>query len=319
MEAHISNRIEWYKNFNRNNVSSEGVDEQLCISLEEADEKQGGYFQLRAGVVEKQCLEAVAKPTVHERVEALKTLIQQQPAYSFAWLKLGECLNGIRQPGEALKALEKTLELMPYSSSAKIEIARSHFLSEDRDKAVSLLEQICLSEAFFLPAWKYFLRLLAIQKASDGIGWCKKADAKFPGCYSLSLIGLDNYSPQERPGALFKILTRVGSTFSFMEYPYARDVLSKAIFEIVALPLGDKSAVIALLQKAHTVFPESTQIAAELGNLLYAAGEGVEAQKYFNYACSQKLASDLCKQDGQITEIPYQWRFSRYIHQVLSP
>ena len=80
MEAHISNRIEWYKNFNRNNVSSEGVDEQLCISLEEADEKQGGYFQLRAGVLEKQCLEAVAKPTVHERVEALKTLIQQQPA-----------------------------------------------------------------------------------------------------------------------------------------------------------------------------------------------------------------------------------------------
>ena len=319
MEAHISNRIEWYKNFNRNNVSSEGVDEQLCIALEEAGEKQGGYFQLRAGVVEKQCLEAVAKPTAHERVEALIKLTQQQPAYSFAWLKLGECLNGLRQPGEALKAFEKTLELMPYSSSAKIEIARSHFLSEDRDKAVSLLEQICLSEAFFLPAWKYFLRLLAIQKASDGIGWCKKADAKFPGCYSLSVIGLDNYSPQERPGALFKILTRVGSTFSIMEYPYARDVLSKAIFEIVALPLRDKSAVIALLQKAHTLFPESTQIAAELGNLLYATGEGVKAQKYFNYACSQKLASDLCKQDGQIKEIPYQWQFSRFIHQVLSP
>ena len=319
IKAHISNRIEWYQSLGNIKTMPEDVADHLLIALEEAGQKQDGYIQLRAGVPENQCLEAVSKPTAHERVEALKQLTQQQPAYSFAWLKLGECLNGLRQPGEALKALEKSLELMPYSSSAKIEIARSYFLSEDGDKAVTLLEQICLSEAFFLPAWKYFLRLLAIQKAVDGIGWCKKADAKFPGCYSLSLIGLDNYSPQEKPVVLLEILNRVGSTLSIMEHPYARDELSRFIFEIAALPLRDKSAVIALLQKAHTVFPESTQIAAELGNLLYAIGEGVEAQKYFNYACSHKLESDLCKQDGQPKEIPYQWRFSRYIHQVLSP
>ncbi len=170
--------------------------------------------------------------------QSLKNLTQQQPAYSFGWLKLGECLNGIRQPADALKALEKTLELIPYSSRAKIEIARSYFLLEDRDKAVAQLKQVCLSETFFLPAWKYLLRLLAIQKAGDGIGWCKKADAGFPSCYSLSLIGLDNYSPEEKPVALLEILSRVGSTFSIMEHPYARDVLSRAVFAIVALPLA---------------------------------------------------------------------------------
>ncbi|MEI6686500.1 MAG: tetratricopeptide repeat protein [Planctomycetota bacterium] len=319
MEDHIGSRVEWYKSLDKKNSISEGVDDQILIALEGAGEKQAGYFQLRAGVVEKQFLEASAKTSANEQVESLKNLTQQQPAYSFGWLKLGECLNGLRQPADALKAFEKTLELMPYSSRAKIEIARSYFLLEDRDKAVALLKQVCLSETSFLPAWKYLLRLLAIQKAGDGIGWCKKADAGFPNCYSLSLIGLDNYSPEEKPVALLEILSRVGSTFSIMEHPYARDVLSRAVFGIVALPLQDKSAVIALLQKAHAVFPESTRIVAELGKMLYSTGKGVEAQKYFDFACSQKLASDLCQQECPTKEIPYQWQFSRFICQVLSP
>lgn len=319
MEAHIHKRIKWYQSVGKNNAISEGIDDQLSIALQEAGVRQGGYVQLRAGDPETQCLEAATKATVQERVDSLKKLTQQQPAYPYAWLKLGEYLNGLRQPGDAMKALAKTLELMPYSSSAKIEMARSYFLSEDRGKAVDLLQQVCLSEVLFLPAWKYLLRLLAIQKASDGIDWCQKADVTFPSCYPLALIGLDNYSPQDQPGALLEILTRVGSTFSIMEYPHARDLLSKAIFEIAALPLGDQSAVIALLRRAHGMFPESTPIAAELGNLLYATGEGAEARNYFDYACSQKLAADLCKQAGQTKEIPYQWQFSRYIRQTLSP
>ena len=118
--------------------------------------------------------------------------------------------------------------------------------------------------------------------------------------------------------ALLEILNRVGSTLSIMEHPYARDVLSRAVFAIVALPLEDKSAVIALLQKAHEVFPESTRIVAELGKVLYFTGKGAEAQKYFDFACSQKLASDLCQQEYPTKEIPYLWQFSRFIRQVLS-
>jgi len=316
MEDHIGDRVEWYKTFDKKNSVSEGVDEQILISLKGAGEKQAGYFQLRAGVVEKQFLQASAKTSAYEQVESLKKLTQQQPAYAFGWLKLGECLNGLRQPRDAMEALEKTLDLMPYSSRAKIEIARSYFLLEDRDKAVALLKQVCLSETSFLPAWKYLLRLLALQKAGDGVAWCIKADAGFPRCYSLSLIGLDNYSPEEKPGVLLEILSRVGSTFSIMERPFARDVLSKAFFAIVALPLKDKSPVIALLRKAHEVFPESTRIVAELGKVLYAAGKGAEAQKYFDVACTQKIAAELCQQEYPTKEIPYQWQFSRFIRQV---
>jgi len=223
------------------------------------------------------------------------------------------------QSGDAMKALEKTLELIPYSGRAQIEIARSYFLLGDRDQAVALLKQVCLVETSFLPAWKYLLRLLAIQKAVDGVDWCKKADAGFPNCYSLSLIGLDNYPPEEKPVTLFEILSRVGSTFSIMEYPYAREELSRAVFGIVALPLQDKSAVIALLQKSQAIFPESTRIVAELGKVLAATGNGVEAQKYFDLACSRKLASDLCQQEYPTKEIPYQWQFSQFIRQVLAP
>ena len=147
----------------------------------------------------------------------------------------------------------------------------------------------------------------------------QKGDATFPSCYPLALIGLDNYSPQEKPGALLDILARVGSTFSIMEHPHARDLLSKAIFEVAALPLRDKSAVIALLHEAHSLFPESTQIAAELGNPLNTTGKGVEAWRYFDYAYSQKLAADLCKQEDQTMGMPYQWQFSRHIRQKLSP
>jgi tetratricopeptide (TPR) repeat protein len=318
MEAHIRSRVAWYKNLDKNNSISEGVDDQILIALEGAGEKEGGYFQLRAGVVEKQFHEALAKTSTKEQVESLKGLVQQQPGYSFGWLKLGECLNGLRLPGDAMRALEKSLELMPYSSRAKIEIARSHFLMEDRDKAVALLKQACLSETAFLPAWKYLLRLLAIQKAGDGIGWCKKGDAGFPGCYPLALIGLHNYPLEEKPLVMLEILGRVGSTFSIMEHPYARDVLCGAIFGILAQPLENKAAVISLLQKAHSVFPESTRIASELGNVLYATGKGVEAQKYFDFACSQKLASDLCQHEYPTKEIPYIWQFSRFIRQVLT-
>ena len=318
MEDHIGSRVAWYKSLDRNNSIFEGVDDQILIALLRAGEKECGYFQLRAGVVEKQFHEALAKTSAKEQVEILKVLVQQQPGYSFGWLKLGECLNGLRQPGDAMRALEKSLELMPYSSRAKIEIARSHFLMEDRDKAVALLKQACLSETSFLPAWKYLLRLLAIQKAGDGIGWCKKGDAGFPGCYPLALIGLHNYPLEEKPLVMLEILGRVGSTFSIMEHPYARDVLCGAIFGILAQPLENKAAVISLLQKAHSVFPESTRIAAELGNVLYAMGKGVEAQKYFDFACSQKLASDLCQHEYPTKEIPYIWQFSRFIRQVLT-
>lgn len=217
-----------------------------------------------------------------------------------------------------MMALEKTLELMPYSSRARIENARSCFLMENRDKAVTLLKQECLSETSFVPAWKYLLRLLAIQKAVDGIHWCKKADVGFPNCYSLSLIGLDNYPLEEKSLVLLEILSRLGSTFSIMEYPYAREMLSGAIFDILALPVQDKSAVIVMLQKAQSVFPESNRIVAELGNLLYATGKGGEAQKYFDIACSQKLASDLSQREYSTKEIPYIWQFSRFIRQVLS-
>jgi tetratricopeptide (TPR) repeat protein len=319
IEDHIGSRVEWYKSLDANNSISEGVDDQILIALDGVGEKQAGYFQLRAGNVEKQFLGVAAKKSANEQLESLKNLTQQQPAYAFGWLKLGECLNGLRQPGDAIKALEKTLELIPHSSRAKIEIARSYFLLGDRDQAVALLKQICLFETSFLPAWKYLLRLLAIQKAVDGVDWCKKADAGFPNCYSLSLIGLDNHSQEEKPVALLEILSRVGSTLSIMEHPYARDVLSRAVFGIVALPLQDKSAVIALLQKSHAIFPESTRIVAELGKVLYTAGRGEEAQKYFAFACSQKIASDLCQQEYPTKEIPYLWQFSQFIRQVLAP
>jgi hypothetical protein len=67
------------------------------------------------------------------------------------------------------------------------------------------------------------------------------------------------------------------------------------------------------------VFPESTKIAAELGNRLFATGQGVEARNYFDYAYGQKLATDLCKDDSLGDGIPYQWQFSHYIRQVFSP
>ena len=319
LASHIHKRIEWYQSLGKTNAMGEGIDGPLWHSLQKAGQLQDGYGQLRAGVAEQQFLEAVAKETDEERVEALQKLTHQHPAYPYAWLKLGECLNGLRQPGDAIKALEKTIELMPYSYSAKIEIARSSFLSGDRGRAVELLQQVCLSEEFFLPAWKYFLRLLAIQKAADGIGWCQKADTKFPGCYSLSLIGLDHYSPENKAAALLAILSRVASSLSIMERSYARAELSRAIFEIIAQPVRDPSAVIALLRKAHIVFPESTKIAAELGNRLFATGQGVEARNYFDYAYGQKLATDLCKDDSLGDGIPYQWQFSHYIRQVFSP
>ena len=319
IEDHIGRRVEWYKSLDENNSISEGVDEQILIALEGVGERQAGYFQLRAGNVEKQFLGVAAKKSANEQLESLKNLTRQQPAYAFGWLRLGECLNGLRQPSDAMQALEKTLELIPYSGRAQIEIARSYFLLGDRDQAVALLKQVCLVETSFLPAWKYLLRLLAIQKAVDGVDWCKKADAGFPNCYSLSLIGLDNYSQEEKPVTLLEILSRVGSTFSIMEYPYAREELSRAVFGIVALPLQNKSAVIALLQKSQAIFPESTRIVAELGKVLEATGNGVEAQKYFDVACSRKLAADLCQQEYPTKEIPYQWQFSQFIRHVLAP
>lgn len=318
IEDHIARRVEWYKSLHKNNPKPDSVDDETLVALEKTGIKENGYYQLRAGTIENRFLESLTK-TSTEQVGFLKELVLQHPGYSFGWLRLGESLNGARLPADALKALEKAIDLMPYSSRAKIEIARSCFLSDDREKAVALLKQACLSETSFLPAWKYLLRLLAIQKAADGIGWCKKADAGFPNCYSLPLIGLDNYPHDEKPMVLLEILNRVGSSFSIMEYPHARDMLCRAIFGILAFPLRDKTPVIALLQKAHAVFPESTRLISELGNLLYASGRGIEAQKYFDLACSQKLASDLSQQEYQTKEIPYIWQFSRFIRQVLAP
>ena len=104
-----------------------------------------------------------------------------------------------------------------------------------------------------------------------------------------------------------------------MEHPHAREVLLRAVFGILALPLQDKSRLIALLQNSHAIFPESTRIVAELGKVLAATGNGVEAQKYYAVACSQKLASDLGQQEYSTKEIPYPWQFSQFIHQVLAP
>lgn len=62
---------------------------------------------------------------------------------------------------------------------------------------------------------------------------------------------------------------------------------------------------------------ESNRMMAELGNLLYAMGKGIEAQKYYDFAGSQKLGLDLCQHEYPAKEIPDKWQLYHFIRQIL--
>lgn len=179
IESHIGGRVDWYRSLLKKDAAN-SVDSEVMGQIESQGIREGNYHQIRRKADDEDLLALIHKGTSENQGVELQNPLIACSQNCFIMLELGQKHNDIQQPAKALVALKRTLQFMPYSSRAKSEIARSHFLLGDREKAVAPLKQTCKAENSFLPAWKYLLRLLAIQKAQDGIGWCKKADLVFP-------------------------------------------------------------------------------------------------------------------------------------------
>jgi hypothetical protein len=175
-----------------------------------------------------------------------------------------------------------------------------------------MLEQAIGIEPRYLPAWQYQLHLLGWVRSPDGPVWAQRAEALFGACYPIALLGMRTYPPAEQPAVLLRILDRFAPLITWSERPVAMAAFRQAVLAVVRVAPGPHS--LKLLRRACEVFPESAQLAGELGAALFQQGFASEAfeQQARALDLRRQAASDRAEFNPDVP-VPLDWQFAHHI------
>jgi tetratricopeptide (TPR) repeat protein len=311
----VGERLTWYQSL----VGKDAPDVTLPEEVTSAAVRDGNYLQLSPQEPEQVLIEAEQKATANEAAAELSPLAERQPRYLAALQTLGQKLNDRRTPGEALAWLERARQLEPASPRTWSEIGRSWFLLGDARRARAAIEHALRINSRYLPGWQYLLRLLSLARSPEGRDWARRAEAAFPLCYPLALLGARTYPPVDAVGVLRRLLDLYAPTLSPEERPAAMAAFRKAILETVAeAPAGPE--VLALLRRACAVFPESARLASQLGWALYRGGEPDEGTQHLARALELRQQTVLYREEFPGEQgLPCSWLLAEHVRRVLGP
>jgi tetratricopeptide (TPR) repeat protein len=228
-------------------------------------------------------------------------LLRRHPSYLTALQHQGKLLNDVRRAKDALAVLERARQLQPQSARALSEIGRAYYWLNDNTRAVQVLDEAVSVNPYYLPAWQYLLRVLAI--AHDGGIAHRAADAAkfFPESYVLAIAGADT------PGKLLDVLNAFAPRLDDRNRPAALGQFRPAILAMPNLPL---------LRRACELFPESPKLNAELAAALESAGRDEEARRYFAQALALRKQSDLANGEFGKNPLALKWQLASHIASI---
>lgn len=315
LENNIRQRLDWYRSFNSSTMSDKSL---FLRDLQPHRESPAtAYYTLRAEQSEQQFLTASKETQPHISVPCLLSLLEQLPDYGTAASLLVHKLNDLRRPQETLLRQQILSQIAPYAMKWRLEICRAYFLINDTTKAFNELEQLLHLYPYFLPTWKYYLRLLALTNHPDSQKVATRCLALFPHCYPIGILAIDNFPFSERFGILTNIITHSTEHVAPFEYHHARRIFRKAVLELIGnKPVSGQT--IALLQAVCKRFPESMQLRHLLAEHLQHMGQHQEALDEYARVVEMQMIHIIGQEENRTNSIPYLLQFANYIQKVSS-
>ena len=311
LSSHVDHRLDWYRSLLHRNPER---DERASRHIEAAaTSRDGNYFQLRPQDPERILLNSMQSTEKRNAVEDLHQLLQREPAFGAALARQGQLLNDVRDHPLALKHLDRALALSPQNPRVLSEIGRTWFLLDHPDQAIRCLEQSILAEPDYLPAWQYLLRLLTLQKSSDGPIWAVRAEERFPDCYPVAFLGAQVYSGTEAIHVLTRIVDRLATTLLPRERLVALRAVRQA-FSTALQSVPDRASCVPLLQRAYGIFPESAWLANQLGSAQLQAGQTEDAYESLAEALRLSQQASLFREEFPDKAVPlWPWQWAAHI------
>ncbi|HZK82743.1 MAG TPA: tetratricopeptide repeat protein [Humisphaera sp.] len=294
------------------------VTKPLPTQIQSDTLQDGNYLQIRADEAEKKLLSipTIAKPA--ESATALAEIVSRHPDYLPALQYQGRVLNDLRDHAGAMRRLDRAAALAPGNPHTQMEIARTLFLQNQVSQACALLETVVGEHPRYLPAWQYLLRLASWNKTPANVELARRADAMFPTCYPIALMGVQSLPPELAVDAMLPVLERHGPTLSWAERPAAIAAFGKAIVGVMkavrspATPFSPQA--FALIELAVSLFPESPHLAGDLGGILFECGDIERACEYQDRALSRWRQGVIAR--GETTSPqspPLTWQLARHV------
>ena len=226
--------------------------------------------------------------------------------------KLGHVLNTQRDHRAALASLERANTLRPDDPHTLSEMGRTWYLLNDLARAREVLEKAIKINPHYLPAWQYLLRMLSIHRSNDGPAWSQRAEEAFPACYPIALLGARTWPPEQVPQVVLRLLDQHVPTLTRDERPIALAAFREGV--ILAAKQAPGETALPLLRRACEQFPESAQLAGELGTALFRAGHADEALEHQTRALAlfQQAAIIQAENEHNVAP-PLTWRLAQHI------
>jgi tetratricopeptide (TPR) repeat protein len=307
---HIGERLAFYRSLLTQPLPPVDLPEEVAAAALR-DER---YWQLRPGRLEQRLLEILQKPKAAEAAGLLARLVEENPNYLHGLQQLGRLLNDLKQPAQALPYLERLRSLNPLSARCVAEIGRARFQLQDLAGARKEMEAALALNPAYHPGWQYMLRLLSLDKRSDGPSWAERARKIFPNDFVLALLGVRAYAPAEAVAVVQQLLEEFAPTFTREEKPTAAVAFGEALAEIARSLAAPSAELLKLLHRAVELFPDSARLTSLLGKALHDGGQ-FEASNaaYFRALEIRRLSSiyrsEFPKEDGSI----HFWQFAEHI------
>jgi tetratricopeptide (TPR) repeat protein len=310
----VSERLDFYRSLLP--IPPRGA--ELPAEVVAAATRDGNYLQLRPQAPERTLVELIQAPASAEGAQRLARVVEEHPNWQPALQELGRMYNDLRDHRQALGFLQRALVGNAYSARTHAEVGRSYFMLNNPGEALRYLEKCLELNSLYYPGWQYLLRLLALTKSPVGRLWAERALEVHPRNFALALLGARLYPGAEVVAVLDRLLDRFAPTLSAEERPQAAVAFSQAIMELAGPLLGAPSAA-DLLRRACEVFPHSARLADMLGYALFIAGQPEESRRHFHRALEIRRTAgvyhaEFPKEDGRV----HFWQFAENIQRALA-
>lgn len=271
---HVSSRIDFYKSL----LPNSRVRASVSAEWEKAALKDGRYWQIRPGRVERAIAALKKQPGHKGAVSELMRVSAQFPDHVQAQIHLAAHWLEAGSVEHADAAIRLALQRQPDNIRALAIAAAIREAQGDISGAIEVLVRAIDIDSGLVRVWSSLLTLLAQRPSAEAFRLAKKALELFPANRAIQ-VDAHRILLKDRPRSLVRLrqLLEIWSTTPTGE-PRTHWIIPLGhLCESVLSEHRSDSDLIPFLELAHAVTPESFRITSCLARALDAAGRFSES------------------------------------------